>query len=211
MFSSERNNCEGAGIVEPATDDRNNSVNDEETGDSDDGLDGKKAVKLCNASCELLRKKYKDLKKSHFQLCHKQCELSAKYEQLVETLNAIRKVKSSNDEVSSDTLSSTDDVFTPIQIQILESIPLEQKKDSNFVLQCIEYAYKDNASTLVNKTLLGTLERKEFGDDGAVVVRPAKDPLTPEKVKRIEELFVKRVTYCKCLAAVLEFRLLIVE
>lgn len=53
----------------------------------------------------------------------------------------------------------------------------------------------------MNKTLYGTLERKEFGDDGAVVVRPAKDPLTPVKVKRIEELFIKRAIESKCLAA----------
>lgn len=119
---------------------------------------------------------------------------------LVQTLDAVRKGDSSNDEVS-DTPSSINDIFTPNQLRILESLPLEKKKDSTFILQCIECAYKDNRSTLVNKTLFGTLERTEFRDDGAVVVRPAKDPLTPEKVKRIEELFVKRVTKSKCLAA----------
>ncbi len=166
---------------------------------SDDEVSGN-AVKSCDASCELLRKKYKDLKKIHFQLCQRHCEISMKYDQLVETLDTVRKAESTNAELS-DLPSSTDDVFTPNQIRILESLPLEKKKDSTFILQCIEYAYKDKTSTLANKTLYGTLERKEFGDDGAVVVRPAKDALTPEKVIRIEKLFVKRVTESKCLSA----------
>lgn len=207
--TGDRNNRQGAGIVDSATGDRDrnnrkgpgvvDSCSDDENDDAV-VLDGKNADRLCDASCELLRKKYRDLKKAHFQLCHKHCEISMKYEQLVETLDVVRKSKSSNAEAS-DMPSSTDDVFQPHQIIILESLPLEKKKDSTFILQCVEYAYKDNTSTLVNKTLYGTLERKEFGDDGAVVVQPAKDPLTPEKVKQIEKLFVKRVTQSKCLAA----------
>lgn len=184
---------EDVGIVNLGTDDEY----------EDNGV--KNTDKLCGAPCQSLRKKYVDLKKSHFLLCHKHCELSMKFEELVATLNAIREAEPSNAEPSNAEVSgvppSTDDVFTYNQLMLLKSLPLEQTKDSNFILQCIEYAYKDNTSALMGKTLFGTRERKEFGDDGAVVIRPAKEPLTPKKVKRIEELFVKRVTDSKCLSA----------
>lgn len=151
----------------------------------------------CDGSCEIWRKKYGDLKQSHIKLSLRHCELSMKYDELLKI--STNTATSSCDDVS-DVLSPNDNVFTPNQIRILESLPLEKKKDSTFIMQCIDYAYKENSSTLVNKTLKGTLERIEMQDDGAVVVRPAKNPLTPEKVKRIEELFIQRVSKSKCLA-----------
>lgn len=57
------------------------------------------------------------------------------------------------------------------------------KSDACKVLQCIQYAYKDNASTLLGKPLKGTLEKIQIKENGEVEIHPAKYPLTPEKVK----------------------------
>lgn len=97
-------------------------------------------------------------------------------------------------------MSASDDVFTENEVKFLQSLPLDKKKDSAFILQCIKYSYKNNEATLRNKTLKGTLDRVEIKDDGTQTVHPAKDPLTPEKVKRIEQLFIDRVSKSKCFA-----------
>lgn len=173
------------------------SVNQKsDEGAADLASDRSKTSKLCGESCALLRKKYEDLKQSHIKLSVRHCELVMKYDELV---NAKTNTNVSHLEAS-DMLSSTGDVFTANEIRILESLPLEKKKDLNFILQCVQYAYKENPSVLVSKTLKGTLEKIEILDGVAVEVRPAKSPVTPEKVKRIEELFIKRVTASKCLA-----------
>lgn len=147
-----------------------------------------------------MRKKYDDLKKSHVQLCVEHCELSMKYKALLKTTTETVSSTSSDVSDESQPIPPADNIFTANEIIVLQNFPLEKKKDSTFILKCVEFAYKDNTSSLVNKTLKGTLERVEIQNDKPVAVRPAKDPLTPEKVKRIEELFIKRVTNSKCLA-----------
>lgn len=67
-------------------------------------------------------------------------------------------------------------------------------KDSTFILEAVRYLYKEDLSVLLGKTLKGRPERTEFKDGGMVKLNPSKDPLTPEKVKRIEQLFIDRVT-----------------
>lgn len=163
------------------------------------GVEKEKAA-CDNESCVRLRKKYDDIKKSHVQLCVEHCELLMKYNALlkISTEPTIPPLPIDVSNVCPPT-DSVGSIFTPSEIIILESLPLEKKKDSTFILKCVEFAYKDK-SALTHKTLKGTLERIEIHDDQAVAVRPAKDPMTPEKVKRIEELFVKRVTHSKCLA-----------
>lgn len=193
-----------------------------ESSHNDEKIDGfvtdRKAKKdrlLCGVeTCVLLRKKYHDLKQTHMELCLQHCQLSMKYE-------AIRRVKtgtepigteptgteptgtepSASDDVSvPDPLPLTDNIFTTNEIILLESLPLDKSHDSNFILKCVEYAYKENPSVLVTKTLKGTRERIEIQDGVVVAVRPAKDSLTPEKVKKIEDVFINRVTKSKCLA-----------
>lgn len=140
-------------------------------------------------------KKYEELKKSYMKLSLRHSELLMKHDDLVKT--ATNSVRPNTDDELAEALSPSDNIFTPNEIKCLQSLTLEKKKDSTFILQCIEYAYKDTASTLLGKTLKGTLERVEYKENGDVQSHPAKDPLTPEKVKRIEELFIDRVSKCK--------------
>lgn len=100
----------------------------------------------------------------------------------------------------SKTLSLADDIFSNNEIKCLQCVPLGKNKDSTFILNCVEYAYKDSAASLTNKTLKGTRPRYEVREGEAVIVKPGKEPLTPEKVTRIRELFVDRVNKSKCLA-----------
>lgn len=79
-------------------------------------LNGKKANRLCDESCVLLRKKYDDLKQSHIKLSLRHCELAMKYDELLNT--APSTVTSSSDDVS-DVLLPIDNIFTVNQITII--------------------------------------------------------------------------------------------
>jgi len=92
-----------------------------------------------------------------------------------------------------------DEVFTLNEIKSLQSIPIAKANDSSFVLQCIQYAYKADPSILRYRTLKGIPERIEINPDGTEEHHPAKNPLTPTKVERIQELFIERVSnYDEC-------------
>lgn len=165
---------------------------------------GKDADNGCHG-CSTLQAKYNELKKSYIALSVRHTDHLMKYDELLKKvtisppqLNADQLVDAVPNTVSG-SASMPDDIFTANEVRYLESLPMDKKKDSTFVLQCVRYAYK-NAESLTNKTLRGTAERVTFEEDGSVIVQPGKDSLTPEKVKRIEQLFIERVSKSKCMA-----------
>lgn len=137
-----------------------------------------------------LDEKHKALKKVYFTLTSHYTELHLKYE-------ASLKAKSYMNEVHIDgEAASTDDLFTKHELKFLQSMPLERKKDSTFILQCLEFAYKNNLSVLRTKTLKGKAESTKFSDEGSIQNIPEKGALTPIKVIRIKELFLERLSKC---------------
>lgn len=184
-----------------------------------DGLDLHQApdcvdMKECN-SCKKWQAKYKDMEKSYLKLSVRYTELMLKHEDLVavstgrsnacaescEEGNHNDLNRMSSERSHSETkVSPTDDVFTEHELKCLQCVPLDKKKDSTFILNCIQFAYKNDAGSLSKKTLKGTRPRYEVKEGEIVTVKSGKDPLTPEKVARIQQLFIDRVTKSKCLS-----------
>lgn len=152
--------------------------------------------------CEVWRQKYEELRKTYVKLCVKHTDQSMKHDDLLKATES--SVRASSDEVTSgeasESSSPSDDGFTEREIRHLQSLPLHKKKDSTFILQCIEYAYQNRTAELTNRTLKGTRDRYEVQDGVPTVIRPGKEPLTPEKVQKIEKLFIARISKSKCLA-----------
>lgn len=117
-------------------------------------------------------------------------ELGVKYTDL------LKMATSTNRPDTDEVVASGGDIFTENQIRYFRSMPLDKKKDSSFILQCLEYAYKTDQSVLLQKTLNGKPEWIEITDGGEEILHPTKDPLTPKKVDRIRELFIERVSKC---------------
>lgn len=151
--------------------------------------------------CEMWKKKYEELKKSYVKLSLRHSETLMKNDDLLKAATSnIRPTNGEESESVAEPLPTSDELFTENEVRYLRSIPLDKKKDSTFVLQCVEYAYKTDRKSLCNRTLKGTVDRIEVIDGVATVVRAGKSPMTPEKVKRIEQLFIDRVAKSKCLA-----------
>ncbi|XP_037045464.1 uncharacterized protein LOC119080943 isoform X1 [Bradysia coprophila] len=92
------------------------------------------------------------------------------------------------------------DIFTDDEITNLKKIALTKNRDSTFILSCVQYAYKENLASLTSKTLKGTRGKYEVKEGKVITIKPPKDPLTPEKVARIQQLFIDRIARCKCVA-----------
>lgn len=174
--------------------------------------------------CDKWRKKYEDVKRSHIKLSVRYTELMMKFDELaevakgsvrpnlnIENINDGPQILSIANGIASQTLSTSagvaqsfcqpNDIFTENEIICLKCLPLDKNKDSTFILNCLQYAYKNNAASLATKTLKGTPGRFEVSDSGDLIeVMAAKDPLTPKKVQRIHQLFMDRVTKSKCMA-----------
>lgn len=136
--------------------------------------------------------KFAALQKTYLTQCHHFSELTIKHKVLLSSLDS--SPFSSNDNATSEV---TDDIFSETELKILENMPLDKKKDSTFVLHCLEYAYKNNLDSFSGKTLKGVPESVKFDKDGREIRVPKKDPFTPEKVARIRQLFVKRLSNSK--------------
>lgn len=168
--------------------------------DSNTLCDGCKETKIAAQRWE---RKYKDLKKRYVKLSVHFCELHMKYNDLKTTTNSVNShlvdasTNSVHSDIADDEVLSTDAVFTLDEITFLRSIPLAKAKDSSFILQCLQYAYKSNPSVLLYKSLKGVAESTEIKDDGTHEYHPAKEPLTPKKVVRIQKLFIERLDKCK--------------
>lgn len=134
------------------------------------------------------------MKKSYVKLSLRHCEVNMKYDDLVKVAT---NTCNPNTDTDLQDEASSGDIFTNNELKNLKCTALDKKNDSTFILKAIRYLYKD-VSVLQNKTLQGTLERKIFNDDGTFTVIPPKDALTPEKVKRVEQLFIDRVTRSNC-------------
>lgn len=147
--------------------------------------------------CQTWKQKYEDVKKSYIKLSLRHSETLMKYDDLLKASTS--NVRPTDDQ-SESVAPSLDEMFAETELRYLSSIPLDKKKDSTFVLQCVEYAYKSDRKTLCNRTLKGTVDRVEVRDGAVTVVRPGKDPMTPEKVEKSQQIFIDRVAKSKCLA-----------
>lgn len=167
------------------------NVSEEDTGGN--------GTKVACAECEQMRKerdefeaKYKELKRMYVKLTMHHAELDLKHTDLEKI--ATGKRNENNDDTNA---APADDIFTPNELKYLRCMPFEKKKDSTFVLQCLQFSYKNETSVMVNKSLKGTREWTEIADDGNEVHHPAKQPLSPHKVSRIKEVFVERISKCQ--------------
>lgn len=173
--------------------------------------------------CDKWQKKYESVKKSHIKLSVRYTELMMKYDEMVEVakgtvrpnVNSVNEtdepqISSIANRIASQTFSTSDgaaqslcqpdDIFIENEIKCLKCLPLDKNKDSTFILNCLQYAYKNDAASVAMKSLKGTRGRYEVSDSGDLVeVKAGKDPLTPEKVHRIKQLFMDRVTKSKCM------------
>lgn len=168
--------------------------------------------------------KYDDVKKSMIKLSLKYTDLMMKYEDLVETAKGAVRPKVNTQEISdgesqssstsngesqsayasnavSQSLVVNCDIFTESEIKCLQCVSLDKKKDSTFIFNCVQYAYKNDLASLATRTLKGTRGRYEIKEGELVTIRAGKDPLTPEKVQRIQQLFIDRVTRSRCMSA----------
>lgn len=145
--------------------------------------------------------KYKDLKKVYMNQSHHYSELNIKYNVLLQT-------KSNYCQPDDDATNACyDDVFSSKELKILQNMSLDKKKDSTFIHQCLEYAYKNDLAVLSGRTLKGKAESVKFSDEGQEEYIPKKDPLSPEKVDRIKELFIERIIKCNVDSACFEARI----
>lgn len=135
-------------------------------------------------------RKYNELKKVHAKQSIHFSELYSKHNDLLKTVTNINKP-------AAEEAASSTDIFTPSEVKFLEYMDLEKVKDCTFVHQCLKFAYKSNVTVLASKTLWGTASWTGIAKNGEQVHREAKDPLTPEKVRRIKALFADRISKCR--------------
>lgn len=147
--------------------------------------------------------KYKDLKKGYLNQSHHFSEVNIKY-------NGLLKMKSNtpqpDDKIDNAVNTCTDDLFTLNELKVLKNMSLDKKKDSTFIHQCLEYAYKNDMSILSSRTLKGKAESVKFSE-GQETHIPKKYPLSPEKVDRIKALFIERIVKCNIDSASFEARI----
>lgn len=147
----------------------------------------------CEEKIKEWEDKYKELKKLYVKLTVNYAELDLKHKDLLKSATGKNDTKTATSTVAS---SVDGDIFTSGEVKFLECMPLERKKDSTFVLQCLQFAYKTDPKILAGKSLYGTKESIEFTEDGKETRHPAKQPITPTKANRIKELFVDRISKC---------------
>ncbi len=158
-------------------------------------------TKVPCSECEQNRKerdewqeKYKELKKSYYKLAVRHSELDLMHKDLEKVATA--KTNEYNIDENAISIATDSDIFTAAELRFLQCMPLEKKKDSTFVLQCVKFAYKEDTSVLNNKSLYGTKGRIEFTEDGGEVRQPAKQPLSPHKVDRMRGVFIDKISKC---------------
>lgn len=100
-----------------------------------------------------------------------------------------------------------DVIFSKEDIRILKGLPLDKRNDSTFILQCLKFSYKDDLTFLTNKSVNGTASVVEVSDEGKQETILGKDPLTPQKVARIRQLFIERLSACDVDAATFRARI----
>lgn len=137
--------------------------------------------------------KYKELKKLYMKLTIHHSELDLKYNDLLKMVTG-KNYESSGGNVAGE--QATDDIFTPNELKFLQCMATDKKKDSTFIHQCLQFAYKSDPSVLVLKSLKGTSDWIEITGTGDEKHHPAKDPLSPHKVNRIKEIFIERISKC---------------
>lgn len=109
--------------------------------------------------CKYWQANYKALKKDYMKMGTNFAELRLKYNDLLETKTY------TNPSYINDPVSSSDLIFTPSELSALQSMALDQKCDSTFILRCLHFAYKNDLSALHNKTLKGKPESMIISDD----------------------------------------------
>lgn len=157
------------------------------------------AVEQCDPQCKGCKEwqlKFDELQKLSLRLTIRNAEMDLKFEDLLRAKTGSNQFVPVSDDATAD--APQDDVFTERELIYLKCMAYDKEMDSTFIHHCIQYAYKDNASVLVNKTLKGTADKVVFapnGDEKELI--PGKDPLTPLKVEKIRNLFINRISKCQ--------------
>lgn len=138
--------------------------------------------------------KFKELKKIYVKLTVRHAELDLKYNDLLKSKSA---TSAASDVVANANAASEDGVFNLNELKFLQCMPLDKKKDSTFIHQCLQFAYKNDLGVLAHKSLKGTSDWIEINDRGEKIHHTAKSPISPHKVNRIKEVFVERISKCQ--------------
>lgn len=153
--------------------------------------------------CKDWESKYKNLKKDYMKIGTNFAELRIAHDDLLKT----KTYSQSNPSDVHDVISSSEGIFTSNEIAVLQNMPLDQQTDSTFILKCLKFAYKNDPSVLRHKTLKGKREAMVISEGGDVAYMPGKDPLSPQKIKSIRELFVDRINKCNLKPAAYDKRI----
>lgn len=140
--------------------------------------------------------KYKELQTRFLKLTVEFSEISLKYKDAIKLGHSSRQAET--DETDNGETGETlhDDMFSKEELRTLKGLPLDKRNDSTFILQCLKFAYKSDLSILCNKSLMGTYATILVSSEGEDVEIAGKDPLTPEKVNKIKQLFTERLSSC---------------
>lgn len=143
-----------------------------------------------NAEYKELEEKYNELKKRFVKLTIHHSEVDLKYHDLLKATTGNVRIVDGDSETNGD-------LFTVNELKFLDCMQLDKKKDSTFVNQCLQFAYKADLSALTSKSLKGTKDWVEFTEANGQVHHSAKNPLSPAKVDRIRDLYIARIAKCK--------------
>lgn len=83
------------------------------------------------------------------------------------------------------------DFFCAKELASLRSLDLDWKTDSTFLKCAMQFLYKDNLSSLANKTVTGI--KKMVVDGGIPRLITIKDSISPQKIEILKELFTERI------------------
>lgn len=141
-----------------------------------------------NVECDEWKRKYKELKRVYMKLMQHSTDRDMKYEDLLKLATTSKPLN------TDEGASSEGGIFTPKEIKALGYVAPDKPKDSTFILECLQYAYKSDLSVLRQKTLKGYADWVEISEDGQEIHHPGKEGLTPEKVECIKKLFINRIS-----------------
>lgn len=144
-------------------------------------------IQKANESKEWERK-YKELKKVYLKLTVNFTEEHSKFSDLLKVVT-----NTTHKEIDGPT-TPRDDIFTQNEIRVLQGMSRDKDKDATFIRESLQYVYKGDLNIFKSRTLKGTREWTEITKDGQEKHHPAKEAFTPEKVDRIKELFIERIS-----------------
>lgn len=110
------------------------------------------------------KQKYKDSMKLYNKQSVHFSELYSKYKDLLKTVECINKPATEAAESS--------DIFTANEVKYLQCMDLAKNNDCTFVHHCLKFAYKQDLSVMVSRTLWGTASSTQTSKNGTFCKGP---------------------------------------